>query len=182
MENYLTDGTLYAEQFNSLLIVNDIIKREKLDHIPVFELVGGTAILFHGIIAVFTVDIDCVNSLNKRVKELTDMFISDMASEVALLPSNYKSRLINFEADKFDSISVRLLSLEDLVITKLAAFRAKDKEDLTTLSLLDKCDLNKLQDIICLEIPSNKCNELLSRLSWSINNRELIRCREEANY
>lgn len=181
MKHYLTDTSLYAEQFNSLLLVDDIIKREKLDHKPVFELVGGTAILFHGIKAVFTVDIDCVNRLTKRVKELTDIFISDMASEVALLPEKYKYRLLDFEEDKFEAISVKLLSLEDLVVTKLAAFRSKDKEDLTTTTLLDKCDYNKIQDIICLEVPKSLSNELLSRLSWSINNREMIRCQEERN-
>lgn len=181
VQNYITEDSLWAEQFNALLLVNDIIKKEQLDHKPIFELVGGTAILFHGIEAVFTVDIDCVNKLTDRVKKLTDVFISDMAGDVALLPRLYELRLVDFEQDKFDSIVVKLLSIEDLVITKLGAFRSKDKEDLLTTTMLDKCNMETLQYIIANEVPINMRNELLSKLSWCISEREMYKCREESN-
>lgn len=182
MQNYLSDDSLYAEQCNTLVLVNELIKRENLDYKPVFELVGGTAILLHGIESVFTVDIDCANKLTQKVSSIVSDFVSDMASTVVLLPRLYQTRLKLFEREMFDSISIMLLSVEDLIVTKLAAYRSKDKEDLIRTNLIDKCNIALVRRIIERETPIDVRSKLMDRLSFVLSERELFRCREEKLY
>lgn len=182
MMSYIEDDSLYAEQFNTLLLVNEIVKREKLDYTPVFELLGGTALLLHGVKSVFTVDIDCANKMTENVSNLVEGFISDMASEVVTLPRLYQTRLRVFEQDRFDSIAILLLSMEDLIVTKLVAFRSKDKEDLIATSILDDCNIALVKSIIEKEVPKNMVQKLTNNLSHCLSERELFKCREEKTY
>ena len=156
MKNYMFDDSLYAEQFNTLLLVDQTLADKQFDAKPVFYLVGGTAILLHGVASVFTVDIDCANKLTEQVKEATYELISDMASSVVKLPRLYETRLVRFKDDVFENCHIFLVSIPDIIITKCAAFRTKDKQDLITTDLMDRCDPNTVLHIIDTELPAEK--------------------------
>lgn len=165
MAEYIFDDSLEAEQYNTLLLLDNQCSMQFKDlHIDLYIL-GGTALLFHGIESVVTIDIDVANQLNASVKEVLEPFVSDAASEVATLASGYKERLVPYKPNDFQCLRIYLLSLEDLVISKLGAFRFKDKEDLTKTSILDSCDLRKCMDIITAEFPVEVASKLLRRLT-----------------
>lgn len=132
---------------------------------PVFHVLGGSALVFHGVSSVATIDIDVANKLNDKIRNLVDDFISDNASEVAVLPKRYMNRLVPFHAEEFKHITVYLLSLEDLVVTKLGSFRHKDKEDLTKTDLMQKVNYDKLLEIIREEFDEEMKSNLLVRLA-----------------
>lgn len=142
------DDSLESEQFNTLVLVDKLFERYPQGIVPVFHILGGTALVFHGVTSVSTIDIDVANRLDSNVKSLVSDFVSDNASEVATLAKRYEMRLIPFHDGDFRHISVRLLSPEDLVITKLGSFRHKDKEDLTKTSIMQMVDYDKLLTII----------------------------------
>lgn len=162
---YRLDDSLYSEQHNTLVMVDDIIGKAHLSMKPSFELLGGTALLLHGIQAVFTVDIDCANEQSEVVRELVDPFVSDMASSVAVLPRNYKDRLIEYPGGTFDNIDVFLISLPDIVISKLGAWRTKDREDLLKTDVLSKCNISEVLSIINNEFDVVTASKLTTRLS-----------------
>lgn len=155
-----SNDNLSAEQHNTLMLINKVIEKANMSCKPVFEILGGTGLLFHGVQSVFTVDIDTANELSAEVRELVTPFISDNASEVAVLARNYKQRLITYPRGEFSHCVVRLLSLEDIVIAKLGAFRVKDREDLTKTEALRKCNLKLIESIIKSEFDP-KTSELL---------------------
>ena len=142
------DDSLESEQLNTLILIDKLFEKYPQGVNPVFHVLGGTALVFHGISSIATIDIDVANRLNDNVKSLVSDFISDNASEVATLPLRYETRLIPFHAESFKHIQVYLLSLEDLAITKLGSFRHKDKEDLVKTNFLQKVDYEKLIHII----------------------------------
>lgn len=162
---YKQEDTLFAEQHNTLVMIDEIIGKAHLSMQPVFEILGGTALLLHGVEAVFTVDIDLANRQSDEVKALIEPFVSDMASTVVKLPVKYKDRLVRYPEGEFDNIQVYILSIEDLVITKLAAWRPKDIEDLTKTGLFNMCDFSKLTSIINGEFEVAQASELLLRLA-----------------
>lgn len=165
MAEYMHSDSLIAEQHNTLVLLDQAVGQANLSMRPSFELLGGTAMAFHGVTAVFTVDIDCANKQTEIVKKIVEPFVSDMASTVVQLPTNYKERLVEYPNGDFENFDVYLLSIEDLVITKLDAWRVKDKEDLTKTSLLTSCDLSKVVSIINAEMPTARASTLLGRLA-----------------
>lgn len=164
MAEYKMDSSLLAEQHNTLVMVDEIIGRAHLAMKPSFEILGGTALLLHGIEAVFTVDIDCANAQSETVKQLVEPFISDMASTVAVLPRNYKSRLKEYNFGEFNNIEVYLISIPDIVISKLGAWRFKDREDLSKTGVLARCDMGQIISIINDEFDSDMSALLTTRL------------------
>ena len=165
MAEYMHEDSLIAEQHNTLVLLDMEIGKADLSMRPSFELLGGTALAFHGVTAVFTVDIDCANAQTEQVKKIVEPFVSDMASTVVNLPKNYKDRLIPYPNGTFDNFDVFLLSIEDLVITKLDAWRVKDQEDLTKTSILKKCNMQATVKIVNEEMPLERASVLLQRLS-----------------
>lgn len=163
-EHWSFDNTNVAEQYNVLLMLDKSFENKEIAVRPVFHILGGTALLFHGISAVVTIDIDTANALTDEIKEVVEPFISDNASDVATLAKNYEQRMLRYFPDIFKNIDVYYLSIEDLVITKLGAGRAKDIEDLTKTDLLQKCDMEKLLNIMITELPSETCSLLSQRL------------------
>ena len=164
-DNYIFDDSNESEQLNTLILLdNEFNKHPELQK-PEFHILGGTALLFHGISSVVTIDIDTANSITNEVKRIVEPFISDNASEVATLAKNYKNRLVPYREDIFKNINVCILSIEDLIITKLGAGRHKDMEDLTKTDILKRCDYSKLFAIINSEFETSKASELLIKLS-----------------
>lgn len=163
-DNYDYSGTLVSEQFNTLLLLDCVFAKHKEIARPVFHILGGTALLFHGIEAVVTIDIDVANRLTDEVRELVDPLLNDNASEVAVLPESYEKRLIPYKPDVFKNMSVYILSAEDLVITKLGASRHKDIEDLARTDILKRCDLTKVRELLVKEFNSKECDRMLRQL------------------
>lgn len=154
-----------SEQYNTLVLLDNVLAKHSIRVRPEFHILGGTALLFHGVSAVVTIDIDTANRLTDEVKAVVEPFISDNASEVATLAKNYKQRLVAYKPEIFKNIDVYILSLEDIVITKLGAGRHKDIEDLTKTDLLKKCDYSKLFNIINTEFATQDASNLLIKLS-----------------
>lgn len=165
LDNYDFSNSLEAEQFNTLLLLDKVLGDKHLSYIPEFHILGGTALLFHGISSVATIDIDIVNEIKQEVKDAVEPFISDNAKDVTVLPLNYIGRMLVYKPECFKHINVFILSAEDLVITKLAAGRHKDIEDLRTTPILEKCDMAKLRQIIQSELDSDNSKLVMSRLS-----------------
>jgi len=163
-DNYDYSGTKESEQYNTLVMLDKAFSKQNKVK-PIFHILGGTALLFHGITAVVTIDIDTANRLEEKVKEVVEPFISDNASEVAILPKNYTSRLVPYKNDIFENIKVYILSLEDLAITKLGANRTKDIEDLVKVGLLDRCDYDLMYKIINEELSTHDASRVLITLS-----------------
>lgn len=165
LSGYMMDNSKFAEQFNTLIVIDEAIGKSNLSVRPRFEILGGTGLLFHGIGSIYTIDIDVANRLSEEVRNIVDPLISDMASEVVHLPSNYTERLIPFKQESFKNIDVYLLSLEDLIISKLLANRDKDIDDLTKTEIPDRCDFNKLTTIINSELKTDVASGLLIKVS-----------------
>lgn len=165
MAEYKYDKSLASEQHNTLVMLDAALAKADLAMRPSFEILGGTAMTFHSIDAVFTVDIDLANKQQKQVKEIVEPFVSDMAADVATLPRNYRERLVPYSGGEFESFDVYLLSIEDLVITKLGSWRVKDQEDLAKTDILKKADLRKVQQIINTEFKPDMASKLLVRFS-----------------
>ena len=178
MEHYIADDSLYAEQFNTLLLVDKALGEKEFEVEPVFYLVGGTAILLHGITSVFTIDIDCANKLTEQVKEATYELISDMASEVVQLPKLYETRLVHFKGDVFKNCHIFLISIPDIIITKCAAYRTKDKEDLITTDIMDRCEPQTVMSIIEQEMPTESRDMLKKRFLHLYEERTLYKVKE----
>lgn len=162
--NYDYSDTNTAEQYNTLLLLDETISKKNLNIVVTFHILGGTALLFHGMSSVSTIDIDVANSLSSTVKDIVEPFVSDNASEVATLAKNYKERLIPYKENEFKNLKVYLLSLEDLVITKLGAGRHKDFEDLKLTGIMQNVNYNLLTEIINNEIedPRKRSNLMVA--------------------
>ncbi len=171
--NYKFKDDNSAEQHNTLIMLDAMFAEMKIGYKPEFILCGGTALLFQGIITVATIDIDTATKLSDSVSELVTPFISDAAAEVILLPTGYKDRLFRYEKDLFDNMEIYCLSLEDLVITKLYAWRHKDKEDLVKTSLLERVDKSKVKTIIEEEVDTIYYSKLTARLERACDEHSL---------
>lgn len=162
-DTYDYSGTNLAEQYNTLILLDTEFEKHKNIVKPEFHILGGTALLFHGLGAVVTIDIDTANALSQEVKNIVEPFISDNASEVATLAKNYKKRLVQYNPQIFRNIDVYLLSIEDLIITKLGAGRHKDIEDLKHTDIVDKCDKELVMQIIKNEFNAETSKKLEQR-------------------
>lgn len=151
---YSYEDSVEAEQNNTLLMIDALLARENI-HDTALYILGGTALLFHHVTDSVTVDIDVANKLSKDVLEATSPFISDNASEVAVLATNYKDRSIPYHVGDYSHIRVFLLSIEDLIVTKLGSSRIKDLDDLRYSKIMCKCDTELLESIINNELDSN---------------------------
>lgn len=162
MDNLLYDfrDNSEAEQYNTLVLLDSVIGKKNLNVKPTFHVLGGTALIFHGVLYTSTIDIDTANALTQEVKDIVEPFISDNASEVALLAKNYTKRLVPYKPEIFKNCEVLLLSLEDVIITKLGAYRLKDKEDITATNVLDLLDVTKMEEILSEEFDT-KTAELI---------------------
>lgn len=172
-KNYQFKDDNAAEQHNTLVMLDEVFKSQKFKHKPEFILCGGTALLFQGVIAVATIDIDTANKLTDDVAAMVTPFVSDAAADVILLPKNYKQRLVIYDEDLFQHMEIKCLSLEDIVVTKLYAWRHKDKEDLIKTSLLDQIDKIKVKLIIMDELDDKFKSKLLARFEEACDKRSL---------
>lgn len=150
-ENYALEDTVSSELNNNLTIVNAIVTKKKLVHIPEFYIIGGAAMVFHALRYEATLDIDAANRISEEVRQDVSMFIDDAASEVSILPYNYKNRAVRIRED-LKAISVYILSKEDLLINKLLTGRRKDITAIKTSGLLEQADKTRVAQIYKAEL------------------------------
>jgi len=108
-------------------------------------IVGGGALLIKDIISRGTLDVD-VLEVSKEVEELFAGFDFNTRVKAVLdcFPYNYEDR-IELVSLKTKSILYYTPSIEDLIVSKLYAYRGKDIED------LEKIKKNKKYDRILLD-------------------------------
>lgn len=114
-----------------------------------FVIVGGSALILNFNSTRATPDIDVLD-LNKDIVNIASKY--DMNCRVNAyifnFPYNYENRLISVEEKKFKVCKFYTPSLEDLVVSKIAASRNKDIEDLNSKYVLNKLDWKKLIKIV----------------------------------
>lgn len=151
-ENWNTSDSIEAELINNIIIVDKILESIGYDITPEFHILGGAGLILNGINYNSTLDIDTANRIDSRIREEIELFINDAASEVVILPINYKKRLIPFKPEMFNSIKVFTLSNEDIVFTKLTSDRNKDLDQLKNTNILSKTNISLLKEIIDTEL------------------------------
>lgn len=166
LAQYSYDNSIQAEQFNTLLVIDQAVGSEKFSYVPEFHLVGGTALIFHGLSHEMTIDIDTGNRIASKVKNIVDPLINDNASEVIVRAVNYSERLVPYEEKTFKNIKVYLFSLEDLLISKCATGRNKDLNDIKKTGLIRKVDKKLLKSIIDSELSEFNRQRVLLDLKW----------------
>lgn len=122
-------------------------------------LVGGSALILLGYVSRATHDID----LLQTPRELPDLLEKyDMNTNVSAhmdnFPDDYGERLQKLELPT-QKIDFYTLSLEDLVISKLAAGRGKDMQDITgsqVLSAVDWAQLDACAEMVKLRLLSDR--------------------------
>ncbi len=113
-------------------------------------IVGGSALIITRLTpdTRFTTDIDVLKA-SQELEQLLERYDMNMSVSTFLYqyPHNWEKRRrpIPFDGQVID---VYTLSNEDLVITKLLAWRRVDKHDLTNMLATDCIDFDKLKSII----------------------------------
>lgn len=171
-DHYILEESVESELISNLIIVNEIMRKQDIEVDPEFYILGGAALIFHGLSKRITMDIDTANKIEDNVKELVGEFISDNASEVVVLGRGYKERAVRFRENEFSCISVYLLSQEDLIVSKLISGRKKDIDDLVNSSILTKSNIAKAKSIIKLEYDERVVETLLKRLDHVVEMKE----------
>lgn len=164
MDNYKFGDDCWTEQYNTLLLLDKIMENKSYKEKVKLYICGGTALLFHNILDIVTIDIDVCVRLDREVLDDVEPFVNDMAAGVVVLTMNWKKRAIRYKEEDFKNFEVYLMSLEDLIISKLAAWRYKDKEDLKCVDKLCHIRIHDVCKLIDTEIGSDMRSELHSRL------------------
>lgn len=159
--SYDSRDLVSGELKNSLLIVNEIVRTKGQKVKPEFYILGGAALIFHGLNYLVTLDIDTANQISNDIKNSVRDFINDEASYVTTLGFNYKSRAIKI-CPELDMIDVYILSKADLIITKLDTKRNKDISAIMSSGLLDAQTIQDARSIIETEF-GGKTKDSLSR-------------------
>lgn len=114
-----------------------------------FIIVGGSALILNFDSTRATPDIDVLD-MNKDVINIASKY--DMNCRVNAyifnFPYNYMDRLVPVKGNDFKVCKFYTPALEDLVVSKIAASRNKDVEDLNSKCVLNKLDWNRLIKII----------------------------------
>lgn len=113
-----------------------------------FVIVGGSALILNFGSTRGTPDIDVLD-INHEIINIASKY--DMNCRVNAFvfnfPYNYQDRLVPVEGE-FKVCKFYTPSLEDLVVSKIAASRDKDIEDLNSKYVLEKVDWDKLIKIV----------------------------------
>lgn len=126
-----------------------------------FELyiIGGGALLLQNYISRSTLDIDTIGGNIAQLNSLMTRY--DMNAQanayIDLFPEDYRVRAIKLPLET-KKIDYYVLSLEDLVISKIPTGREKDWEDITSQKILDTLNwqiLDKLANEVREGINSN---------------------------
>lgn len=119
------------------------------EHSFKFVIVGGSALILNFNSTRATPDIDVLD-LNQNIINIASKYDMNCRVNAYALnfPYNYEDRLVPVKGSDFKVCKFYTPSLEDLVVSKIAAFRSKDIEDLNSKYVLDKLDWKKLIKIV----------------------------------
>lgn len=111
-------------------------------------IVGGGALLLKDVIKRSTLDVD-VLEVSKEVEELFAEFDFNTRVKAVMdcFPYNYEDRLELYETHS-KSINYYTLAIEDLIVSKLYAYREKDIEDLKKIKEGNKYNIDLLEKVV----------------------------------
>jgi hypothetical protein len=111
-------------------------------------IVGGSALILMECIPRATHDIDILSIYNPEVMKIFEKY--DFNSQVFAyednFPYNYKDRIEKIDINTKVVFYYRA-SLEDMVISKLCAYRPTDQRDITEKMLVDKINWDLLEEL-----------------------------------
>lgn len=116
-------------------------------------IVGGGAMMILGLIPRVTHDIDVLQCTARELISLMPKYDMNMnvTAHIGCFADDYSSRAIKIDLDtRF--IDFYTLSLEDLIVSKLASGRDKDFEDIKQPNVIEMIDWNKLDELIDLAV------------------------------
>lgn len=154
VKDYDFEDTLSGFLNSNLWIADRAVGQLCIDAKPIFYLLGGAALCLHDLKIEQTHDIDTANRIEGKVKEAVEGLFDDMASEVVIIPRNYRDRAVRIREDLL-SIEVYLVSKEDLFLSKALTGRYKDERAIKRSGILE--DINK--DLL-LNLVYNELSEL----------------------
>ncbi len=116
-------------------------------------IVGGGAMLIMGLIPRATHDIDVLRCTAYELISLMPKYDMNMnvTAHIGCFADDYSSRAEKIDLDT-KLIDFYTLSLEDLVVSKLASGREQDFEDIHQPAVVQKIDWDKLDELIDLAI------------------------------
>lgn len=116
-------------------------------------IVGGGAMLVMGLIPRATHDIDVLWCTAKELISLMQKYDMNMnvTTHIGCFADDYVSRAVKLDLNT-KIIDFYTLSLEDLVVSKLASGREKDFEDIKQKAVIERIDWDKLDKLIDLAI------------------------------
>ena len=116
-------------------------------------IVGGGAMMIMGLIPRVTHDIDVIRCTALELISLMPKYDMNMnvTAHIGCFADDYSSRAKKIDL-KTKLIDFYTLSLEDLIVSKLASGRDKDFEDIKQSAVVDRIDWNILDELIDLAI------------------------------
>lgn len=129
-------------------------------------ITGGSALVLHGCLERATKDVDFIelsNVLNKYLRTRQDKILNS-ASQVFLynFPEDFLDRIVPV-AELQTKIRYYLVSLEDLVVSKMASYRDKDIQDVRNPEVVKRLDFGLLDRLI-----EEKAETALNKTAGSI--------------
>lgn len=146
-ENLVNTLLAFDEEVYLRFGTNNIIKKYEC------YIVGGGAMILLNLIPRVTYDIDVIRCTGNEIIDIMKHYDINInaSAHIDCFPDGYTSRAIKIDL-KTKMIDFYVLSLEDIVVSKLASGRAKDFEDIHQNSVLDNLNWNKLDKLIELTI------------------------------
>lgn len=116
-------------------------------------IVGGGALLILNLIPRATNDIDIIHCTERKLIDLMKNYNMNMnvKTYIDCFPDNYFERAIKLDIET-QLIDFYILSIEDLVVSKLSAGRDKDFEDIQQETVINSIKWDKLEELIELAI------------------------------
>lgn len=116
-------------------------------------IVGGGAMLLLNLIPRATHDIDVLRITGTKLIDLMKYYDMNMnvAAHIGCFPDGYSDRAEKLDLDT-KIVDFYVLSIEDIVVSKLASGRDKDIEDIHHDTVIKMIDWNKLDELVELAI------------------------------
>lgn len=140
-KNELIENLLAFDEEASLLSVSQNIKYQ-------CYIVGGGALLLLDLIPRATYDIDVIRCTGEHlVSIMADYDINmNVSAYLTYFADGYQSRAKKIDLET-TTVDFYTLSVEDLIISKIASGRTKDMEDIRRESVVNIIDWNKLDNL-----------------------------------
>lgn len=116
-------------------------------------IVGGGAMLLLNLIPRATHDIDVLRITETKLIDLMKYYDMNMnvTAHIGCFPDGYSDRAEKLDLDT-KIVDFYVLSIEDIVVSKLASGRDKDIEDIHHDTVIKMIDWNKLDELVELAI------------------------------